>query len=114
MNLLKIGNFKGKALFYLINIHSEMYDKILKENPTIFIAFDQNAKFNGSGASLKSIVDNDDIEMEMIIAPGGKDAGASAFFHGYCKWEEMDQAYKSSDDEMLVVPENAPGISLRH
>ena len=108
MNLLKIGNFKGKALFYLINIHSEMYDKMLKENPTIFIAFDQNAKFNGSGASLKSLVDNDDIEMEMIIPPGGKDAGASAFFHGYCKWEEMDQAYKSSDDEMLVVPENAP------
>ena len=108
MNLLKIGNFKGKALFYLINIHSEMYDKMLKENPTIFIAFDQNAKFNGSGASLKSIVDNDDIEMEMIIPPGGKDAGAATFFHGYCKWEEMDQAYKSSDDEMLVVPENAP------
>ena len=108
MNLLKIGNFKGKALFYLINIHSEMYDKMLKENPTIFISFDQNAKFNGSGASLKSIVDNDDIEMEMIIPPGGKDAGAAAFFHGYCKWDEIDQAYKSSDDEMLVVPENAP------
>ena len=102
MNLLKIGNFKGKALFYLINIHSEMYDKMLKENPTIFIAFDQNAKFE------HGILDNDDIEMEMIIPPGGKDAGASAFFHGYCKWEEMDQAYKSSDDEMLVVPENAP------
>jgi hypothetical protein len=46
--------------------------------------------------------------MEMIIPPGGKDAGAAAFFHGYCKWDEMDQAYKSSDDEMLVVPENAP------
>lgn len=102
MNLLKIGNFKGKALFYLINIHSEMYDKMLKENPTIFIAFDQNAKFE------HGVFDNDDIEMEMIIPPGGKDAGASAFFHGYCKWDEMDQAYKSSDDEMLVVPENAP------
>jgi hypothetical protein len=102
MNLLKIGNFKGKSLFYLINIHSEMYDKMLKENPTIFIAFDQNAKFE------HGILDNDDIEMEMIIPPGGKDAGAAAFFHGYCKWEEMDQAYKSSDDEMLVVPENAP------
>ena len=108
MNLLKIGNFKGKALFYLINIHSEMYDKMLKENPTIFISFPQSATFNGSGASLKSIVDNDDIEMEMIIPPGGKDAGASAFFHGYCKWDEMDQAYKNADDQMLVVPENAP------
>jgi hypothetical protein len=102
MNLLKIGNFKGKALFYLINIHSEMYDKMLKENPTIFIAFDQNSKFE------HGVFDNDDIEMEMIIPPGGKDAGAAAFFHGYCKWDEMDQAYKSSDDEMLVVPENAP------
>ena len=108
MSLLKIGNFKGKALFYLINIHSEMYDKMLKENPTIFISFSESATFNGSGTSLKSLVDNDDIEMEMIIPPGGKDAGAAAFFHGYCKWEEMDQAYKSADDEMLVVPENAP------
>ena len=45
MNLLKVGNFKGKALFFLVNIHSEMYDKMLKENPTIFVAFDQNAKF---------------------------------------------------------------------
>lgn len=102
MNLLKIGNFKGKSLFYLINIHSEMYDKILKENPTIFIAFNQNAKFE------HGFFDNDEIEMEMIIPPGGKDAGAAAYFHGYCKWDEMDQAYKSADDEMLVVPENAP------
>ena len=102
MSLLKIGNFKGKALFYLINIHSEMYDKMLKENPTIFIAFDQNAKFE------HGILDNDDIEMEMIIPPAGKDAGASAFFHGYCKWEEIDKAYTDADDEMLVVPGNAP------
>ena len=102
MNLLKIGNFKGKALFYLINIHSEMYDKMLKENPTIFISFDQNVKFE------HGVFDNDNIEMEMIIPTGGKDAGAAAFFHGYCKWDEMDQAYKSADDEMLVVPENAP------
>jgi len=102
MNLLKIGNFKGRALFFLINIHSEMYEKMLKENPTIFIAFDQNAKFE------HGYFDNDDIEMEMIIPPGGKDAGAAAFFHGYCKWDEMEQAYKSADDEMLVVPENAP------
>lgn len=102
MNLLKIGNFKGKSLFYLINIHSEMYDKMLKENPTIFIAFDQNAKFE------QGVFDNDEIEMEMIIPPGGKEAGASAFFHGYCKWDEIDQAYKNADDQMLVVPENAP------
>ena len=102
MNLLKIGNFKGRSLFFLLNIHSEMYDKMLKENPTIFIAFDQNAKFE------HGYFDNDDIEMEMIIPPGGKAAGSTAFFHGYCKWDEMDQAYKSSDDQMLVVPENAP------
>ena len=102
MSLLKIGNFKGKALFYLINIHSEMYDKMLKENPTIFIAFDQNSKFE------HGFLDNDDIEMEMIIPPGGKNAGASAFFRGYCKWEEMDKAYENADDEMLTVPGNAP------
>lgn len=102
MNLLKIGNFEGKALFYLIAIHSEMYSKMLEENPTIFVSFDQNVKFE------HGYLDNDDIEMEMIIPEGGKDAAASAFFHGYCKWEEIEQAYNGSDEVMLVVPENAP------
>jgi hypothetical protein len=102
MSLLKIGNFKGKALFYLINIHSEMYDKMLKENPTIFITFDQNEKFE------HGFLDNDEIKMEMIIPKGGKDAGASAFFRGYCRWDEMDKTYGNADDEMLTVPGNAP------
>lgn len=102
MNLLKIGNFEGKALFYLIDIHSEMYSKMLEENPTIFVSFDQNVKFE------HGYLDNDDIEAEMIIPEGGKDAAASAFFHGYCKWEEIEQAYNGSDEVMLVVPENAP------
>jgi hypothetical protein len=102
MNLLKIGNFNNKALFFLVNIHSEMYDKMLKENPSIFIAFNQNAKFE------HGFFDNDDIEMEMIIPEGGKDAGAAAFFHGYCAWSEISEAFKSADDKMLEVPENAP------
>lgn len=102
MNLLKIGNFEGKALFYLIDIHSEMYSKMLKENPTIFVSFDQNVKFE------HGYLDNDDIEMELIIPDNAKNSGASAFFHGYCKWEEIEQAYNGSDEVMLVVPENAP------
>ena len=108
MSLIKIGNFNDKALFYLVNIHSEMYDKILKENPSIFLSFSTSKTFNGAGASLKSLIDNDDIEMEMIIPPGGKDAGAGGFFHGYCAWSEISEAFKNADDKMLTVPENAP------
>jgi hypothetical protein len=46
--------------------------------------------------------------MELIIPEGGKDSGSPAFFHGYCKWEEVEQAYNGSDDVMLAVPDNAP------
>jgi len=108
MNLIKIGNFKGEALFYLVSINSEIYDKMLKENPTIFLSFSESATFNGSGASLKSLVDNDDIVGKMIIPPGGKDAGASAFFQGYCTWKEINKVFEESDDEMIKVSPDAP------
>ena len=102
MNLLKMGNFNGKALFFLISIQSEMYDKILKENPTIFVSFDENATFD------HGFTDNDEIFLELIIPTGGKDAGAGGFFHGYCKWSDLQQSYDSADSQFLSVPENAP------
>lgn len=102
MNLLKMGNFNGKALFFLISIQSEMYDKMLKENPTIFVAFDENATFD------HGVTDNDELELELIIPAGGKDAGSAGFFQGYCKWSDLQQSYDSADSQFLSVPENAP------
>ena len=102
MNLLKIGNFNGKAIFFLISIQSEMYDKILKENPTIFVAFDGNATFD------HGVTDNDPLELELIIPAGGKDAGSAGFFQGYCKWSDLQQSYDSADSQFLSVPGNAP------
>jgi hypothetical protein len=102
MNLLKIGNFNGKAIFFLVSIQSEMYDKILKENPTIFVAFDGNATFD------HGVTDNDELELELIIPAGGKDAGSAGFFQGYCKWSDLQQTYDSADERFLSVPENAP------
>ena len=108
MNLLKIGNFKGEALFYLISINSEMYSQMLKENPTIFLSFPETKTFNGSGGSWKTLVDNDDIVGKMIIPPGGADGGVSAFFQGYCGWDEIKKAFDDADDEMIRVSPNAP------
>ena len=102
MNLLKIGNFNGKAIFFLVSIQSEMYDKILKENPTIFVAFDGNATFD------HGVTDNDELELELIIPAGGKDAGSAGFFQGYCKWSDLQQSYDSADSQFLSVPGNAP------
>jgi hypothetical protein len=102
MNLLKIGNFNGKAIFFLVSIQSEMYDKILKENPTIFLSFDENAMFD------HGVTDNDELEFELIIPAGGKNIGGAAFFQGYCKWSELQQNYDSADSQFLAVPENAP------
>jgi hypothetical protein len=102
MNLLKIGNFKGEALFYLISIHSEMYDQMLKENPTIFLSFPESKKFE------RGVLDNDDIVGKMIIPAGGGEAGVAAFFQGYCDWDEIKKAFDEADDEMISVSPNAP------
>jgi hypothetical protein len=102
MNLLKIGNFKGEALFYLISIHSEMYDQMLKENPTIFLSFPESKKFE------RGVLDNDDIVGKMIIPEGGKDSGVAAFFQGYCSWDEIKKAFDEADDEIIRVSPNAP------
>lgn len=106
MNLLKIGNFKGESLFYLISIHSELYAQVLKENPNIFISFPESKTFLGSGYA-STVADNDDLTGKIIILSG--EGGAVApFFQGYCGWSEIEKTFDESDDKFIGVTPNAP------
>ena len=102
MDIVKLGNFNGKSLFYLVDVHSESYEKILKENSMVLLSFDEGAKFE------RGYLDNDDLELEFIPIKNGSDLAATTYFQGYCPWDEFSQAYESSDDKALEVNENAP------
>lgn len=103
MDLIKIGNFNGKAIFLLVQINSKEYDAILKSKEMILLAFEQNAKFE------RGYFDNDDLEFEMLSIEKGETKNIiSTVFEGYCTWEEMEGTYKGADDTFIGVPENAP------
>lgn len=102
MELVKLGNFNGKAVFYLVDVHSESYKKLLEENSMILIFFDQGAKFE------HGFFDNDDLKLEVLSIKDAAGLSANTIFHGYCAWEDFQSAYEKADDKALEVPENAP------
>ena len=103
MDLIKIGNFEGKSIFLLVKINSKQYDALLKTKEMILLAFPENVVVK------RGWFDNDDLEFELIsIDKGAEDLAVSTIFQGYCDWEEMESAYKGSDDEFIGVPANAP------
>jgi hypothetical protein len=102
MDVVKLGNFNGKAFFYLADIHSETYEKILKENSMILLAFKQGDKFE------RGYLDNDDLEFELISIKDGSSLAATTYFQGYCGWDEFKQAYDKADDKAIEVADNAP------
>jgi len=102
MDVVKLGNFNGKAFFYLVDIHSESYKKILNENSMILLAFKQGDKFE------RGYFDNDDLEFELISIKDGSSLSATTYFQGYCGWDEFKQTYDKSDDKAIEVSDNAP------
>jgi hypothetical protein len=103
MDLVKLGNFKGRSIFLMVQINSKEYDAVLKSKEMILLSFDQNAKFE------RGYFDNDDLEFEMIAVEKGESNNfISTIFEGYCTWDEMEGAYRGADDSFVGVPENAP------
>jgi hypothetical protein len=103
MDLIKLGNFKGRSIFLLVQINSKEYDAVLKSKEMILLSFDGNAKFE------RGYFDNDDLEFEMIAVEKGESNNfISTIFEGYCTWDEMEGAYRGADDSFVGVPENAP------
>ena len=103
MDLIKLGNFKGRSIFLMVQINSKEYDAVLKSKEMILLSFEENAKFE------RGYFDNDDLEFEMIAVEKGESSNIiSTIFEGYCAWEEMEGAYRGADDSFVGVPENAP------
>ena len=103
MDLIKLGNFKGRSIFLMVQINSKEYDAVLKSKEMILLSFEENAKFD------RTWYDNDDLEFEMIAVEKGESNNIiSTIFEGYCSWEEMEGAYRGADDSFVGVPENAP------
>ena len=103
MDLIKLGNFKGRSIFLMVQINSKEYDAVLKSKEMVLLSFEQNAKFE------RGYFDNDDLEFEMIAVEKGESSNViSTIFEGYCSWEEMEGAYRGADDSFVGVPENAP------
>lgn len=103
MDVVKLGNFGGKAVFMLLQINSKAYNEILKKNDIVLLKFNEKETFDTSW------YDNEDLEFELVAIPkGDQNLIVNTVFQGYCSWEEMENTYKNSDDSFLGVPENAP------
>lgn len=102
MDVVKLGNFNGKAFFYLIDVHSESLDKVLKGSSMVLLSFDEETKFE------RGFFDNDDLELEIIPVEDASGLASITYFQGYCGWDELKQAYDGSDDKALEVTPNAP------
>jgi len=102
MDLVKIGDFGGRSIFILLDVHSQSMEKTLKENDLIMLSFDNDVTFE------RGYLDNDDLEFNTIAIPDMKAFMISTSFVGYCSWEDMQEAYSKAPDVPFVVPENAP------
>ena len=102
MDLVKIGDFGGKSIFILLDVHSKSMEQTLKENDLIMLSFDNDVTFE------RGYLDNDDLEFNTIAIPDMKAFMISTSFVGYCGWGDMQEAYNKAPDVPYYVPENAP------
>lgn len=102
MDLVKVGDFSGRSIFILLDVHSKSMEQTIKENDLILLSFDNDDAFE------RGYLDNDDLEFNTIAIPDMKAFMISTSFVGYCGWSEMQEAYEKAPDVPFYVPENAP------
>jgi hypothetical protein len=102
MDLVKIGDFGGRSIFILLDVHSKQMEQALKENDLILLAFDSDETFE------RGILDNDDLTFETIAVKDMQQFGIGTSFVGYSTWDEMQEAFNEAPDNPYYVPENAP------
>ena len=102
MDLVKIGDFGGKSIFILLDVHSKSLEQTLKENDLILLSFDNDVTVE------RGYLDNDELIFNTIAIPDMKAFMISTSFVGYCGWGDMQEAYNKAPDVPFYVPENAP------
>ena len=102
MDLVKIGDFGGRSIFILLDVHSKSLEQTLKENDLILLSFDNDVTVE------RGYLDNDELIFNTIAIPDMKAFMISTSFVGYCGWGDMQEAYNKAPDVPFYVPENAP------
>ena len=103
MDLAKIGDFEGSALFILLNIGSKGLSQELMSNDINFIIFDANAKFK------HGLLDNDDLTFRVASIESAADAAQPMIFHGITPWDSFMSEFDSSSPDLVVLDPAAPG-----
>lgn len=102
MDIVKIGDFGGRSIFILLDVHSKQMEQAIQENDLILLAFDSDETFE------RGTFDNDDLEFETIAVKDMKEFSIGTSLVGYSTWSEMEEAYSAAPDVPFYVPENAP------
>ncbi len=102
MDLVKIGDFGGRSVFILLDVHSKQMQQALTENDLILLAFDAEETFE------RGTFDNDDLTFETIAVKDMKEFSIGTSFVGYSSWSDMEEAYNQAPEKPFYVPEQAP------
>lgn len=102
MDLVKIGNFEGKAVFVLASIKSQQFSKALSGVQMILLAFKEGSNFK------HGYLDNDDLEFEMIQIKDINSISIPLIFEGMMDWGYFSGNYASSSTSIMTYDKKAP------
>lgn len=101
MELVKLGEYEDRSVFVLIQVNSEMFEKVMSDNDLVLLSFSNKDKFE------RGYLDNDDLEFQTILVPDITELTIGTSFVGYSSWDEMEDAYRESPDSPVYVPSEA-------
>jgi hypothetical protein len=101
MELVKLGEYDDRSVFVLIQVNSEMFEKVMSDNDLVLLSFSNNDKFE------RGYLDNDDLEFQTVLVPDITELTIGTSFVGYSSWDEMEDAYRESPDSPVYVPAEA-------
>jgi hypothetical protein len=101
MELVKIGEAAGRSIFVLMQVNSEMLQKIVTDNNIVMLSFSNTDKFE------RGTFDNDDLEFQIAAIPEIADFTIGTSLVGYCDWRLLEKTYGKAPDYPMCVPKDA-------
>lgn len=101
MELVKIGEKGGRSIFILLQVNSEMLQKVVSDNDLVLLSFDNSDKFE------EDTFDNDDLEFNIIGINKIEDFTVGTSLVGYCDWTVLEREYGKAPDYPMYVPADA-------
>jgi hypothetical protein len=101
MELVKIGESAGRSVFVLLQVNSEMLQKIVTDNNIVMFSFANSDKFE------RGTFDNDDLEFQIAAIPDIAEFTIGTSLVGYCDWKLLEKTYGKAPDYPMCVPKDA-------